>query len=296
MTIKVLLTGANGLIGSEIAYLLPSVGLVPITPQRSHVDLTRPNSLKALGTESFRAVVHCAAILPGKNPILTEQEEARANRLMDEQVVDFCQNHGLPLVYLSSLAVYGPPKGVTLDEKAPLELSSPYIEAKVFSEQLITQNLEAWVILRLGAPYGPAMTARTVLKIFMDNALSGKDLTYHGSGNREQMFIHVTDVAKAVLASLKALMPEDLGGDRALTNQGRIFNISGGQVVSMKELAQTIILLTGSDSRIIPSGQPDPQEFFRPRFSLQAAKEILGWRPSISLEEGLSDWVNKIKA
>lgn len=287
---RVLVTGGGGLIGAEVVRRLRAEGLEPLAPSRAELDLARPGGLDGLKAEELRAVVHGAALIPGKDPALTEAAAAETNRFMDEQAINFCRERGLPLVYLSSLAVYGPPSGPPLTEEAPLRPAGPYAAAKIAGEEL-ARNLSAFAALRVGAPYGPAMTAPTVVKIFMDRARAGQDLTYHGSGSREQIFIHAADVARAVLAALKNLAPEAFGGGRPWTDPRRVFNITGAEAVSMKALAELALRLTGSGGRVRASGQPDPQEDYRPRFSLAAAAEVLGWRPSISLEEGLRAWL-----
>ena len=294
---RIVITGAGGLIGAAVHTAWPghpsqAVGLfhqaedLSGEPLKIYIDLTdRERTFQTLdGLEPFSALVHCAAVIPGKRPDFSEQRAAAANRLMDDHVTQYCRAKKKRLICLSSTSVYGPNMtGELVDEKRPAAPAGDYASEKIRSERNITEELTDFSILRLAAPYGPGQTARTVVKIFLERALSGRDLLFHGSGAREQVFIHAEDAAEAVMAALRPRAPSG------------IFNIAGAEPISMKALAELIADLSGNDVKARPSGLEDPQEHYRPRFDLTAAAERLGWSPRITLARGLARWLDELE-
>ncbi|MDD1779010.1 MAG: GDP-mannose 4,6-dehydratase, partial [Candidatus Helarchaeota archaeon] len=138
-------------------------------------------------------------------------------------------------------------------------------------------------ILRISAPYGPGQRAKTVVRIFLENALRNQSLLFHGSGSRTQDFIYIDDVAAAFWAALRA----DANG---------IFNVACGEPISMKDLVVLIVsLIPGCASEIKPSGVEDPQENFRANYDISRAKEYLSWEPKVSLKEGIATYIKFLK-
>jgi nucleoside-diphosphate-sugar epimerase len=295
---KTVVTGAGGLIGAAVlkpglGRPLQAVGLFHQAkglggdPLKIHIDLTdRERAFRLLDNlEPFSALVHCAAVIPGKRPEFPEPRAAAANRLMDDHVIQYCRARSKRLVYLSSTAVYGPEMtGELVQESRPPAPAGEYAVEKARSERIIAEELIDFCLLRLSAPYGPGQTARTVVSIFLERARSGLDLLFHGSGAREQVFIHAEDAAEAVKLALRPGAPSG------------VFNIAGSEPVSMKALAELIAGLSGKGVRARPSGLEDAQENYRPRFDLTAAAEQLGWSPRISLAQGLARWLDELES
>lgn len=141
-----------------------------------------------------------------------------------------------------------------------------------------------YTVLRINAPYGPGQATRTVLRIFLERASKGLALLYHGSGSREQDFTHVDDVADAVVAA-------------AFRQRTGTYNISGGEPIAMKQLAELVIrCVPMCGSTVAPSGQDDPQEGVPARYSTRRALAELGWRPSIALACGIRAWAQDLLA
>lgn len=291
----ILITGASGLIGRALCRELHrregSVLAVDLCasadsgtpiPVRA-CDVRDRSSLDALG--EVTGVLHAAAVLPAT--FEQSAAAAEANRIIDANVIDFAAARDVPLVYFSGTSVYGfhhnaPDAG--LDESTPLDPPGAYIEEKVWAEHYgaeTFQNASAgFTALRVCAPYGPDMRARTVLTIFAQRAVEDRPLLYHGRGTREQDFTHVDDVAHAARLALKG--------------PGGVFNIAAGEPVSMRQLAERIARLAGT-SDVQPSGQDDPQEGVLARFDTRRAKDILGWEATIPLQQGLEAILAQIR-
>ncbi|MNX43944.1 dTDP-glucose 4,6-dehydratase [compost metagenome] len=288
MTLPVLVTGHHGLIGSHVVQVLADAGHVLLGVSRhartegvvkAHpIDLTQQGALAALEKLGpLQAVIHCAASFPSTFDSPESEEMAARNRAMDEAVIALCRLRGARLVYCSTSSVYANLTATPVTETAPLIAANGYVGEKIWAEKEIQHRLESYAILRICAPYGPGQVTRTVLKIFTERALRGQDLLFYGAGSREQDFVHARDVA---LAALAALERPGVNGT---------FNISGGRHIAMRELAKLVNAVVADGLAVVKaSGQPDPQDGYFARFNLSKALADLGWRPTITLEEGVA--------
>src|SRR5206468_6039704 len=102
-------------------------------------------------------------------------------------------------------------------------------------------------IFRLVAPYGPRQTRNTVLRRFLDLALSDQPLRYYGTGERTQDFLHVDDAAGAIALA-------------ARHRAAGTFLLASGTAIRMRDLAKLVIEATGSRSTVEAAGVSDPEE------------------------------------
>ncbi len=296
-TKRVLVTGAGGLIGSAALAQLASQGYAAVGIGR-HVPQSMPqgtswvtldlasvqarNELESL--PSFAAVVHCAAVVPKSFAYDVSRAAGEINAIMDQAVIDYCISQNTRLIYCSSSSVYGLVGGGTVDEDHPLDgAMSCYSAAKILSECRIREQIKSFAILRICAPYGPKQAARTVLRIFIETAITGGVLQYHGSGSREQDFVHVHDVAEAIRSAV---------GYARVTNT---FNIAGGSPISMRDLALAVVEAIGNPSASVQrSGESDVQENYRAHFDIVRANKMLAWKPTVTLQDGIREWARCI--
>jgi UDP-glucose 4-epimerase len=293
--LRVLVTGGQGLLGAAVARRLGEAGADVVATRRRSTsalsgidwliaDLTRHEALVDL--RPCDAVVHTAAALPGTHQ--NSDAEANANRQIDEVVFSAARRWHATVVFTSSVAIYGdalpPPEGLSEDE--PPRPAGAYAAEKVWAEERgrqlsATEGLN-FAALRVSAPYGPEQRSRTVLRTFVERAVRGDTLEYWGSGARQQDFIHADDVAAACEA--------------ALAHKGGTFNVASGNAVSMRELAEIVARAAGLPMTMVrAAGMPDAGEDRRVSYSIARGREILGWKPRISLAEGISAWVSRLR-
>ncbi len=163
----------------------------------------------------------------------------------------------------------------------PIGLRSCYDEGKRVAETLFMnyhhQNNVRIKIIRIFNTYGTRMHPNDgrVVSNFIMQALRGENITVYGKGDQTRSFQYVDDLIKGMLKMMDS--PEDFTGPVNIGNPGEF---------TILELAQKVIELTGSKSKIVfkPLPSDDPMQR-KPDITL--AKEKLNWEPRISLEEGL---------
>ena len=163
----------------------------------------------------------------------------------------------------------------------PIGIRSCYDEGKRAAECLMMdyhrKNQVDVKIARIFNTYGPRMAVNDgrVISNFIVQALKGKDITVYGDGTQTRSFCYVDDLISGLIRLMET--PDGFTGP---------VNLGNPQEFAIIELAQTIIRLTGSRSKIVfqPRPSDDPAQR-KPDISL--AGEVLGWQPRVALDEGL---------
>jgi len=198
------------------------------------------------------------------------------------------------ILQASTSEVYGDPEVHPQTEQYwghvnPIGSRSCYDEGKRCAESLFMnyhlQNKVRIKIMRIFNTYGPRMHPNDgrVVSNFIVQALKGNDITIYGNGRQTRSFCYVDDLVDAMIRLMQT-------GDEII---GPI-NVGNPGEFTILELAEKVIALTGSQSRLIyrPLPEDDPMQR-QPDISL--AKKELGWEPKIPLEEGLARTINYFK-
>ncbi|HLQ31893.1 MAG TPA: NAD-dependent epimerase/dehydratase family protein [Chloroflexota bacterium] len=183
------------------------------------------------------------------------------------------------VVYSSSSSVYGDQPVLPLTEEMPPNPLNPYACQKYMGEIYCRNffpvySLES-VCLRYFNVYGPRQVMegayRLVIGIFMDQRERGEPLTIHGDGQQTRDFTHVTDIVRANL----------LAAESPNVGRGEPVNVGSGREFSINQVAAFI---GGPTVHTPPRGN---DERFK-RAGIQRARELLGWEPTMRLEDGIA--------
>jgi len=130
-------------------------------------------------------------------------------------------------------------------------------------------------IVRIFNTYGPRMRVNDgrAVPAFMSQALRNEDVTVFGEGTQTRSFTYITDLVDGIIRLM-------------LSKENDPINIGNPREMTIKEIAETIIRMTGAKSRIIykPLPTDDPKQR---RPDITRARTLLGWEPKVALEEGL---------
>jgi dTDP-glucose 4,6-dehydratase len=309
----VLVAGGAGFIGSHLIDRLLDRGDTVVcvddlsTGDRAHTqahakddrywfvsrDVTRPGLAEAIGDDRFDAVMNLAS--PASPPAYLARPIATldAGSIGTKALLEIARRHEARFFLASTSEVYGDPLVHPQVESYwgnvnPIGERSVYDEAKRFSEALTSAYARVHGlqvrIARIFNTYGPRMQfddGRVVTNL-IHQALTGEPLTLYGDGTQTRSFCYIDDE----VAGLLALLDGDLDCP---------VNIGNPHEVTVRELADLVLELTGSTSPVVTMPLPaDDPRIRRPDISL--AREALGWEPMIDLRDGLARTIEHHRA
>ncbi len=213
-------------------------------------------------------------------------ETLMVNSVGTKNLLDLAVSKNCRLVYASSSEVYGDPAISPQSEDyfgnvSPNGPRSVYDEGKRFGEAICMAYVRKFdadvVMIRIFNTYGPRMQKDDgrVVSNFINQALLGDDITIYGTGEQTRSFCYVTDLVEGWVKAMET--PEA---------SGEVLNLGNDGEYNVIELAQKVIDMTESSSKIIHEDLPidDPR---KRRPDLSRAEKILGYSPKVSLDEGL---------
>jgi UDP-glucose 4-epimerase len=307
--VKVLITGGLGFIGSNLARRLVSLGadvlLVDSLIPEYGGNLFNIQGIEKHVTVNFADVrdQHSMGQLVRGRDILfnlagqTSHLDSMADPYTDLEIncraqlsiLEVCRrnNPDIRIVYASTRQIYGRPEYLPVDERHLLRPTDVNGINKMAGEwyHILYSNVYGIraCALRLTNTYGPRMRVRdarqTFLGVWIRNLLRGEDFEIYGDGTQLRDLNYVDDVVDALLLAVCSA--------RAV---GGVLNLGASPPISLKELAELLIQLNGSGRyRMVPfpphRRSIDIGDYYA---DFQMATEILGWRPGVTLADGLN--------
>ncbi len=312
---KVLVTGAGGFIGGHLCELLVREGA-------SVRGLARYNSRNDRGTldwldsevsdqievmlgdvrdvesvaramEGVEVVFHLAAQIAIPYSYLNPRDFSETNVLGTLNVAQAALGAGVHrMVHTSTSEVYGTAQTVPITETHPLEPQSPYAASKLGADKLVDSYNRSFelptVVLRPFNTYGPFQSARAVIPTIISQALAGGPLRLGSLDPRRDM-TYVADTAAGFLAAATA-------GDQAV---GRTVQLGTGYDVSIGDIVELVGDLVGRE--LVVETDPDrvrppASEVLRLISGPDLAAELIGWRPTTELRDGLARTIAYVEA
>ena len=303
---RVLVAGGAGFIGSHVCEELLRRGHEAVcidslvTGRRANVaplearpgfafvrsDVTQAPAMRA------DLVLHLAS---PASPVHYQQypiETMLANSAGTHRLLEIVRMTGARFVFASTSEVYGDPlehpqRETYWGNVNPTGPRACYDESKRFGEALTVEFRRkhgvSASIVRIFNTYGPRLRPADgrVVSNFLVQAIAGKPLTVYGDGSQTRSLCYVDDLIRGLylLATSGEHLPVNIGNP--------------DHEVTMLELAQTVIKVTGSTSEIVFEALPtDDPQVRRP--DITRARQVLGWQPEVDLEEGLTRWLSTL--
>lgn len=319
---KYLITGGAGFIGSHLSESLLDDGHEVViadnfstsTPDNLHriagrsglvvheLDVVEnPETLEMLVKESD-CVIHLAAAvgveLVVKDPVRTITTNVHGT----ENVLLPAARYGKRVIVASTSEVYGKSSNEKFTETDDLVIGSPmnsrwsYACSKLLDEFFLMafQRTEAFpgTVVRFFNTVGPRQTGRygMVVPRFVSAALANEPIYVYGDGEQSRCFCHVADVVRA----LKMLLANP-------GSVGEVFNIGSQELVSIKQLAERVIAVTGSSSEIKYLSYDEAYakgfEDMRRRFpNTEKINALTGWKPEFCLDDIIRDVAEELRS
>jgi dTDP-glucose 4,6-dehydratase len=298
--VRVLITGAAGFLGSHLTDRFLADGHKVIGVD-NFITGSPDNVAHLLGHPGFRfiqhdvtnytyvegaldGVLHFASPASPIDYLELPIQTLKVGSLGTHKALGLAKAKGARLLLASTSEVYGDPQVHPQPETYwghvnPVGPRGVYDEAKRFAEAM-TMAYHRYHkvdtrIVRIFNTYGPRMRARDgrVVSNFVVQALQGEPLTLYGDGSQTRSFCYVSDLIEGIYRLFAS--------DRADPT-----NIGNPHEFTVRQLAELVLRLTGSRSPIVARPLPtDDPKVRRP--DITVARSVLGWEPSVSLEEGL---------
>jgi len=273
---RILVTGARGLVGRSLLPLLEEIGDIRGTDLDS-LDVTEASSVTKCFEEYVPdIVVHLAARKGNAASRQRPDEFFRVNTLGTLNLLEGCRRHGVKeFVFLSSATVHGQSE-TPVDESSPVRPLHPYGASKASAEAFVHAYSKSYginaVILRpnfiVGAIYQPEPYTDNIIYDFLRDIDARGVIELAGDGSYEREWVHPTDVALAVKAAILSC-----------PSGCETFMLAGHRQ-SMKELAKRIIAIAGKGEVRAQAAMPG----FTLVSSSMKAKHLLGWQPRYELD------------
>jgi dTDP-glucose 4,6-dehydratase len=231
------------------------------------------------------AVIHLAAESHVDRSIYDPTQSIETNFTGTFVLLQIARRIGITrFVHISTDEVYGDlSSGTSANEQSLLQPSSPYSSSKAASDLLVLSFVRTYgvpaLVTRSSNNYGPCQFPEKFLPLVITNALLGKPLPIYGDGKQERAWLHVEDNCRGILAVLER------------GRIGEVYNIGGMEVAENLTIAKRILQAVGRPETLLSFVRDRPGHDRRYALNCKKAEEELGWKPIISLDEGLRQTV-----
>jgi NAD dependent epimerase/dehydratase len=303
---KVLVTGADGFIGSHLAERLVlegarvsvfcfynsqgSLGWLETVASEIrdtldvHLGDIRDSRSVEQACREMDIVFHLAALIAIPYSYTAPESFVDTNIRGTLNVLEGARRCGVKrIVQTSTSEVYGTPASVPIRETHPLNAQSPYAATKIAADQLALSYFQSFntpvAVLRPFNTFGPRQSTRAVTATMLVQLLSGKKEINLGRLDTRRDLTYVSDVVDGYLRA-----------GSAESIEGNVIQLGTGRSVSIEELFNLACQVLGVSATAVADPRrvrPDASEVLELQSDASRALELLGWRPKVTLEKGL---------
>lgn len=311
---KVLITGAEGFIGSHLTERLVELGadVTALAQYNSFNNWGWIDTFDKKTRESIKVVTgdireydgmkrilkgqevvfHLAALIAIPYSYLSPMAYVRTNIEGTTNVLEACREYGVEkIVHTSTSETYGTALYVPIDEKHPMQGQSPYSASKIGADKMAESYYKSFnmpiATIRPFNTYGPRQSARAVIPTIISQILAGKTEIKLGSLTPTRDFNFVKDTAEAFIKVAES--------ERTI---GEVINAGSNYEITIGDTVKKIVNIIGKDVKILCDDErirPENSEVNRLWADNTKIKELTGWKPNYTIDSGLCATVEWIK-
>ena len=310
---KILVTGADGFIGSHLTQTLASKGYNVQALSRYisfnnwgwleqldckndieilSGDIRDPNYCKTI-TKDVEIIFHLAALIAIPFSYMAPDSYIETNIKGTLNICQAARENGVSrLIHTSTSEVYGTAQYVPIDEKHPLQPQSPYSATKIAADAMAMSFYNSFdlpvTIARPFNTYGPRQSARAVIPTIITQIASGKKEIQLGDPSPTRDFNYVEDCCRGFVMLAES--------EKTI---GETINIGSNTEISIEDTFNLIKELMSSDVTLVNDEKrkrPEKSEVFRLWCDNKKIKELVGYEPKVDIKNGLKktiDWITK---
>ena len=310
---KILVTGADGFIGSHLTQILSKKGYkVKALSQYNSFNnwgwleqINCKNDIEILSgdirdlhycktiTKDVEIIFHLAALIAIPFSYIAPDSYVETNIKGTLNICQAAKDNGVSrLIHTSTSEVYGTAQYVPIDEKHPLQPQSPYSATKIAADAMAMSFHNSFdlpvTIVRPFNTYGPRQSARAVIPTIITQIATGKKEIQLGDTSPTRDFNYVEDCCRGfvMIAESEKTIGETINiGSNTEISIGDTFNL-------IKELMSSEVTLVNDEKR----ERPKKSEVFRLWCDNKKIKELIGYEPKVDIKNGLEktiDWITK---
>ncbi|WP_291632297.1 NAD-dependent 4,6-dehydratase LegB [Clostridium sp.] len=311
---KVLITGAEGFIGSHLTERLVELGadVTALAQYNSFNNWGWIDTFDKKTRESIKVVTgdireydgmkrilkgqevvfHLAALIAIPYSYLSPMAYVRTNIEGTTNVLEACREYGVEkIVHTSTSETYGTALYVPIDEKHPMQGQSPYSASKIGADKMAESYYKSFnmpiATIRPFNTYGPRQSARAVIPTIISQILAGKTEIKLGSLTPTRDFNFVKDTAEAFIKVAES--------ERTI---GEVINAGSNYEITIGDTVKKIVNIIDKDVKILCDDErirPENSEVNRLWADNTKIKELTGWKPNYTIDSGLCATVEWIK-
>jgi UDP-glucose 4-epimerase len=307
---KVLITGGAGFIGSHLCekcvsedftvvcldnFLNGSLGNIRALLSHKNFKLVNGdvrdfNLLEKIVSSGIDTIIHLAAQIHVDRSIIEPRETYETNVLGTLNLLELARRYDVEkFVYASTSEIYGSAQYAPMDEKHPLDPMHPYGASKLAADRMCHAYIQTYneniCIVRMFNTFGPRQKDSGyggAISIFVKRVLADRPPIIYGDGKQSRDYLYIDDALKAYekILECKKVIREPI-------------NFGTGKDVTIISVANKIIEVFDKKQKIKPVHvAPRPGEVRRLIADNTRAKDILGWKPTYTFDEGLKKFVD----
>jgi nucleoside-diphosphate-sugar epimerase len=272
---KLLITGANGFIGSLLRKQLPKEVYSVTALTRKEGDINQSATWQSVPT--CDVVIHLASQTFVPDSWNNPAKFIETSSIGTLQTLEYCRKTGAAIIYISSY-LYGNPAVLPIPESAPLFTPNPYALSKKTAEDFCRFYHDCFqvpvTILRPFNLYGEGQNTSFLIPMLIDQALN-KQAFYVKDLLPKRDYLHISDFINALIACIP------LRGFH-------LFNVGSGTSYSVEEIIGLVQKIQNTQFPVYSENVQRPNEIMNTVADIQLAKRSLQWHPNITMEEGLA--------
>lgn len=310
---KVLITGAGGFIGSHLTEHLVDLGadirafvrynsrndwgMLELIPKEklNNIEIFS-GDLKDIGAvrqsaDDIDIIFHLGSLIAIPYSYIRPRETIETNIIGTLNILTTAKEFEVEkIVHTSTSEVYGTARYVPIDENHPLQGQSPYSASKISADKIVESFHRSYdipvAIIRPFNTFGPRQSARAIIPTIISQIIQNEKILL-GSLTPTRDFTYVTDLIEGFIRIAES--------NKSI---GEVINIGSNFEISIGDLAEKIINLSGKKGKIVSEKsrmRPIKSEVDRLLCDNSKAKQLLGWNPTVSLDDGLTkivEWID----
>ncbi len=272
---RALVTGGDGFLGKALVRRLRLEGASVWSLGRSDGDIGESVTFENL--PQVDVVYHLAGRTFVPDSWLHPEQFMHSNVIGTQNVINYCNRCGAKLVYASAY-IYGVPERLPIDESHVVQANNPYAMSKYLGEQLCsfgsTYLSVPTTVLRIFNVYGPGQRSDFLIPTIVKQVLFGDKVKVKDLSPRRD-YVFIDDLVDALIRAGNSCAVFDM------------FNIGSGQSYSVAELIAAAQLAAGTSLPVVVDDIPRQNEILDVVADCSKAREVLGWLPRSSMEDGM---------